>query len=176
MTDSEFDSRFSAFGPIEPPDHVVRDTLQAIARERARSRWGRVAVFAGGGMALAAALMLTVMAPTPQDRAPMQTRGIGTVLPTVEMKSLVRSNGEVSRLRTDTQYHAGDTVLFRVFVSEELDVSLRRNGKEIWAGHLAAGESDLPIGYQLEAGEEKATFTVEAGGVSQAIQVEAVSR
>ena len=116
------------------------------------------------------------MAPTPDVRSPMQTRGVGTVLPTVEVKSLVRSGGEVSRLRTDTRYHAGDTVLFRVFVSEEMDVTLRRNGSPIWSGHLAAGESDLPVGYQLEAGEGQATFTVEGGGVSQAVQMEAVAQ
>jgi hypothetical protein len=176
MTDHDLDTRFAGIGAIEPSDALVRDTLRAIAQERARSRWGRVAVFAGGGMALAAALLLTVTVPNVHERAPMQTRGIGSVLPTVEVKSLVRQGEQVSRLRTDTRYSAGDTVLFRVFVSEEMDVTLSRNGKTLWNGHVPAGESDLPVGYQLEAGEDAATFTVEGGGVAQAVHVGAVVR
>lgn len=176
MTDPEFDSRFSSLPPIDPPDRVVVATLQAIARERARSRWGRIAVVAGGAMAMAAALLIAVNVPAVGEPRSFTHRGIGDVLPTVDLRVVVKSGEEVSRLATGASYHAGDTLLFRVSTSEAMDLTLRRNTAVIWTGHVEAGDHDLPIGYALEAGEGAATFTVEGGGVSQAVAVEAVTR
>lgn len=177
MNDQELDSRFQALPALDPPDAVVRETLRALAQERARSRWGRVAVLSGGMMAMAAALLVAVWAPAKEQPIVFEPRGTGEVLPLLEVKGAVReADGEVSRLRAGAQYRAGDTLLFRVNVSEPMELTLLREGKIIWTGRVDAGEHDLPVGYALEAGEAAAVFTVEGAGVAQELRVEAVAR
>lgn len=176
MTDPEFDTRFSSLGGIEPPDHVVRDTLRAVAQERARARWGRISIFAGGGLALAAAAMIAVMAPQVQHAPVLVTRGVGDVIPSLDLRVAVKQGDQVSRFAAGEHYAAGATLVFRVSTSEAMDLVLSRDGATLWSGHVETGDTDLPVAYALEAGEGAATFAVSGAGARQEIHVEAVAR
>jgi len=177
VTDQEFDARFGDLGPIEPPELVVRRTVAAYQTERRRGAV-RVRVFAVGGMALMAALSLMVVSGPPDrgDPSTLVERGSGAVLPGVDVKVAVRhAAGTTERFATNQRYAAGDTLMFRVAATAPADLKLLREGVVLWAGHVNAGEVDLPVGYTLEAGEGAARFVVEGGAESITVYVPAVA-
>ena len=56
-----------------------------------------------------------------------------------------------------------------------MELALRRNGVALWTGTVPPGESDLPIGYTLEAGEAAAHFTLEGGALPADLYLPAVA-
>lgn len=165
MTDEAFDAQFAALTRIDPAPALVERTLSEVRRERARGAW-RVRALAATGMLMMAALTLLTLNAPPESgaAATMVERGSGGSSPAIEMKVAVRvKQGETVRFSTDRRYGAGDTLLFRVHAPAAMELSLRRNGVPVWTGSVPAGESDLPIGYTLEAGQAAAHFTLEGG-------------
>ncbi len=176
-SDDELDARFRELGPIDPPARVEQAVLTTYRAERQRgarrTRWWAV-----GGMAAMAALSLLVIAEPPArgDPAAMVERGAGEVRPTVELKVAVRLGaGTTERFAADRRYNAGDTLMFRVRTSAATTLTLTRAGVVVWSGPVPAGESDLPVGYQLEAGEGPAIFALTGGAEVLRLPVPAVS-
>jgi hypothetical protein len=66
--------------------------------------------------------------------------------------------------------------MFRVSLIQSANVSLSREGSVLWNGSLDAGEHDLPVGYQLEAGELAARFVVQAGPDTITVYLPAVDQ
>lgn len=177
MTDPEFDARFRELGPIEPPEALVRRTVAQYQRERAQGAW-RTRVIAGVGMAAMAALTLLVVEEPPArgDPAQLVERGAGDVLPVVELKVAVRTPaGVVERFAVNQRYDAGDTLMFRVHASAPVTLTLRRDGVPFWSGPVPAGESDLPVGYQLEAGQGPALLELVGGAQTLKLALPAVT-
>lgn len=177
MNDTELDLQLRELGGIEPPELVVRRTVAAYQAERRRSAV-RTRVFAVAGMGLMAAMSLFVVSGPPEkgDPATLVERGSGEVLPSVDVKVAVRrAGGTVERFATNQRYAAGDTLMFRVTASTPTSLRLLREGALLWSGPVPAGESDLPLGYTLEAGEAPARFVVEGGAESVTVYLPAVA-
>ena len=177
MTDEAFDAQFGALAPLDPAPVLIERTLGEVRRERSRGAWRVRAVAATGMLAMAALTLLTLNAP-PQSgtAATMVERGVGGASPAIEMKVAVQmKQGETLRCSTDRRYGAGDTLLFRVHAPAAMELALRRNGVALWTGTVPPGESDLPIGYTLEAGEAAAHFTLEGGALPADLYLPAVA-
>lgn len=155
-------SRIAEMVHLAPP--VVVDLAQrpTIAR--------RVWPLALGAVALAAGLLLAISAPPERaDPATLVPRGAGETVPTLGLRVAVNRNGAMERLAAGRAYHAGDTLVFRVTTSAPVEITVRRDDAVLFRGSVPAGDTDLPIGYALEAGEGPARFVVEGGGASDAI-------
>ncbi len=136
-------------------------------------RWAPVAA---GVFALAAGLLLAL--PTPAERgdpAQLVPRGAGERVPELGLRVAVRRGDAVERLSAGRSYRSGDTLVFRVTTQVPMDVTLRRNDTVLFRGPVPAGDTDLPVGYALEAGEGPARFVVEGGGASDAIELPGVT-
>jgi len=190
VTDAELDARFASL-PAQPPSaELCVRTLALVAAEREterlaaaiapraaeRSRTRRwVATLTGLG-AVAAALAAWPGAPEVADPAELVPKG-APAAPAVDLRAAVRRGGSVERYTPGARYAAGDTVYFRVHTSSPTTARLTRDGVEIWAGPLAGGEVDLPVGYALEPGEAAATFAIDtADGARAELRIEAVAR
>lgn len=187
MTDDELDRRFAALPPVEPPPEVQARVLAAVSdagtgelaplpSRRAPPR--RLWAVTVGVLGLAAAALLAV-GPTVPGRAEPESlvpRGDGPVLPSLALRVAVKRGAGVERLAAGHTYEAGDTLLFRVSASRPLDLVLRREGVVLFQGSVPAGDTDLPVGYALEAGERAARFVVEGGGASAAVEIAEVQR
>jgi hypothetical protein len=173
VTDEELDTRFAALRDVEPPAAVQRATLRAVADLRERPRRRLFLTFAVA-MAAGLALALRSGAPAVGDLARMTPRGAGESASAVDLRVAVRTSAGVSRLERDRAYAAGDTLLFRVYTSTPADVRLTRDGALLYAGAVPAGETDLPIGYTLEAGEGAAVFRLSAADAATELRIPAV--
>ncbi len=166
MTDAEFDRRFTGMQAIEPTPLVVARTLFAWGAARRRDAWAVRAIALTGMIAMAAATVLVVDVPAPPaGHSSMVQRGSGDAAVRVDLATFVRQGQSVERFAVGNGYHAGDTLLFRVAVAEPMTLSLYRDDALIWSGRVPAGESQLPLGYTLEAGQRAAVFRV-AGGTT----------
>ena len=191
MTDQELDTRFAGLADVPPPDALRVRTLALVAAERAQERtldaerppsgwfsrvrerrWTLLAVALGLVVINLSVFQPPSVAP-PQD---LQPKGAGDVVPHLDLRAAVKHGESVERLASGARYAAGDTVLFRVTTSIAATATLTRNGVPVWTGPIAAGESDLPVGYTLESGESAAHFEVrtEAGAIA-GLSVEAVA-
>lgn len=177
MTDPEFDARFRDLGPVEPPSRVADRTVAAWRGERRSAAW-RTRTFAVAGMAAMAALSLLVVQDPdrPSDPGQLVERGAGEQSPTVELKVAVTlADGQIERFAANRRYDAGDTLMFRIRTTTSTTLTLRRDGVVVWSGAVPVGESDLPVGYRLEAGESAAIFSIEGGAETLRFPVPAVS-
>ncbi|GDX79521.1 hypothetical protein LBMAG42_13320 [Deltaproteobacteria bacterium] len=177
MNDDAFDAQFTELGPVEPKPELSAHTLRAWRRERQAGAWRTRGIAVAGMLAMAALALLVVDAPEPQGTTEtMVERGTGPAAPNVVLKVVVRGPaGEVSRFATNQRYAAGNTLMFRVSTPIAAPLALRRNGALVWSGSVAAGETDLPLGYTLEAGEDAAHFTIEGGAEALDVYVPAVA-
>jgi hypothetical protein len=175
MDDATFDARFRSLGGIDPPELLSARTLDAWKRERARSAWITRALAAAGMAAMAAMALLLVQPPDPTATGPVLVqRGVGEALPALELKVAVRTSAGTVRFAPGERYHAGDTLHFRVLAAAPMDLVLQRNEATLWSGPVPAGESDLPIAYALDAGEQAAVFVVSGGPEALRVDVPAV--
>lgn len=175
MTDPELDARFDYMREMEPPPALQERTLALLRQERAREQRGRWALPAAGGLALAASALLLLRGPTATTAEPGQlvARGSSEISAQIGLKVAVRRAGGVERFQSGARYQPGDTLQFRVFSQDPGQVTLRRNGVVLYQGAVQAGETDLPVGYTLEAGEGASTFLVEVDGVFEQVEVPA---
>jgi hypothetical protein len=175
--DEAIDARFSSLGGVEPPPALAAGVLDAWRAERARDA-RRVRLFAGAGMIAMSALVLLVARDTPIIGVPehLVERGVGEVLPAVELAVVVESaSGESARLVPDQRYAAGCTLHFRVTSSAPTALRLSRDGVELWSGSVPAGSADLPVGYRLEQGEAAARFVLSGGAQTLTLYLPAVA-
>lgn len=194
MNDAELDARFRALGFPEPPPALAARTLAAVEVERGlestrlavgqppappplaarRPRWPLAVL----GVGLAAGLLFALPSPAPVGSpSELVPRGVGEAVATLDLRVAVRSAaGSTERLAAGVGYHPGDTLLFRVSTSAPMEVRLEREGVPLWAGPLPAGETDLPVGYTLDAGDTRASFVVRAGDVASAPVIVEVAR
>lgn len=191
MTDAELDARFAALAEVPPPPALAVRTLARVQAERDRERLVADPPAPGGWFArvrarrwaLVAALLGVVAFNLARFEAPevarpdaLVPRGSAEVPPTLDLRAAVRRGASVERFAVGARYAAGDTLLFRVTTPTATTVRLSRAGVLLWSGPVPAGESDLPVGYTLEAGEVAASFVVEADtGAHAVLAVEAVS-
>ncbi len=177
MNDDAFDAQFAELGAVEPRPELSSRTLQAWRRERQVGAWRTRAVAIAGMLAMAALAFFVVDSPEPHGTsASMVERGSGDSAPSVALKVVVRGlGGEVSRFAANQRYAAGNTLMFRVSTPAPAALTLRRNGVVVWSGEVGAGETDLPVGYTLEAGEAAAHFSVEGGAEALDVYVPAVA-
>ena len=157
---------------MRPPRTLTPVRTPARTPRARRSSWLRA-----GSVLAASALLAFRSAPAPVgDPADLVPRGVGaSPAATLEVRVAVKHDGRVDRLTDGRAYAAGDTLLFRVSAPEPVELTLRREQDLLWHGSVPAGESDLPVGYALEAGEGPARFVVEGGGASATISIPAVS-
>lgn len=177
MNDDAFDAQFADLGAVEPAPELSARTLQAWRRERHVGAWRTRGIAIAGMLAMAALALVAVDSPEPSGTAEsMIERGAGPSAPNVVLKVAVRSaGGEVSRFAANQRYAAGNTLMFRVSTPAAATLTLRRNGTLVWSGAVAAGETDLPMGYTLEAAETAAHFTIEGGAETLDVYVPAVA-
>lgn len=177
MNDDSFDAQFGALGGVEPAPDLAARTLDAWRRERRVGAWRTRGIAIVGMLAMAALTLLMVDSPDPRgSAATMVERGGGLSAPVVALKVVVRgADGEVARFAANRRYAPGDTLMFRVSTPTATPLTLRRNGVLVWSGNTGAGETDLPVGYTLEAGETAAHFTVEGGAEPLDVFVPAVA-
>jgi hypothetical protein len=194
VTDAELDLKLQALGPVEPPRGVQARVLTAVGvsdarvaaligpeplplrMPPARPRWRWPVAVASLAMAAAA---LYAVVPSPPERAQpdaLVPRGFGDIRPSLGLRVAVRSSGQVERLRPGQAYQPGDTLLFRVSSSVPVDIVLRRGDAVLYRGAVPAGDTDLPVGYTLEAGEAAAPFVVEGSGAEARFDMTAVPR
>lgn len=175
MTDREFDLRFAGLAEVPPPPALAARTLASVAAERVRApARGYHPVGAWRWSLLVAALALVVLnvwTAGPAPDAPVSgliPKGSGESASHLDLRAAVKHGESVERLVSGARYAVGDTVLFRVTTSIAATATLTRNGVTLWTGAIPAGESDLPVGYTLEAGEPAAQFdlTTAAGAVA----------
>jgi len=191
VTDAELDLQLRALGPIDPPRAVQARVLAAVGvpearvvallgpepvplRARSPRRW-QVAV---ATFALAAAALYAVLPSPPERAAPdsLVPRGVGELQPSLGLRVAVRSGVQVERFRPGSTYKAGDTLLFRVSSSVPATITLRRGAVELYRGTVPAGDTDLPVGYTLEAGEAAMPFVVEGAGVEARFDMPEIPR
>ncbi len=155
-------------GPAERPmpaeDRGSRPSPAVPHRARAIPR--RLAM-ALASVALAAAALLTLRTAPPAvgDPAALVARGNAERAPSLEVRVAVSRASGVERLRAGQAYSAGDTLVFRLSSSTACEVTLRREGELVFQGPVPAGDTDLPVGYTLEAGQGPARFVLEGAGV-----------
>ena len=191
MTDAELDARFGGLADVSPPDALATRTLALVAAERAREqtvdaerapsgwyarvrerRWTLLAVALG----LLTFNLATFDAPSVAPASDLQPKGAGDVVPLLDLRAAVKRGDSVERFAAGTRYAEGDTVIFRVYSSVATPATLTRNGAVLWSGALPAGESDLPVGYAFEAGEDAARFEVRTpAGAAATLTVAAVA-
>lgn len=147
---------------IAPP---ARLRPPRVRRPRAWVPW------AGAVMALAAALLLRVGAPSHGDPAQLVPRGVGAdarpEAAGLEVAVAVRpaAGGEAVRYDPAVPRGVGDTLYIELVAEAAGPVVMRRaDGPELWHGTVAAGRALLPVGYALEAGDSGARLVVEQGG------------
>ncbi|MDP2315407.1 MAG: hypothetical protein Q8P41_21090 [Pseudomonadota bacterium] len=204
MTDAELEELYAGLPPVEPPRELQLRVLTEVGVSGARiaeltgpggmrllpapppaalpavakpsSRW-RLSV-AVGALALAAAALLVVRTAPPEQADPdaLVPRGDGEVLPALQLRVAVKQGDHTERLALGRSYGAGDTLLFRVSASAPMDLVLRREGVVLYKGRVPAGDTDLPVGYALEAGEAATHFVVEGGGTSAVVELAEVRR
>jgi hypothetical protein len=197
VTDAELDRQLAALGGVEPPPELQRRILSevgvpaervaalveaprllslprpAVAPPRLARRWRPFVLI--GGLALAAASLLVVRAPTPvADPAALVPRGSTDIAATLALRVAVRQGDRVERLAVGQPYRAGDTLLFRVSSPGPADIELRRGDIVLYRGAIPAGDTDLPVGYTLEAGEGPARFVVAVSGAEAAVDLPGV--
>jgi hypothetical protein len=202
VTDAELDRSLAALGPIAPPVAVQASVLAAVgvsparmaqalaqpepprvvplpaplplAPRRPRARWPMLAA----GMALAAGILFFTLPapPTVGEPTAMVARGDGEIVPSLELRVAVRRGASVERLTMGQAYQAGDTLLFRVSAGAPMTLTLRRNDQVLFQGDVPAGDTDLRVGYTLEAGEPAARFVVEGGGARSTVELPGVPR
>lgn len=177
MKDEAFDAQFADLGAVEPTPELSARTLQAWRRERQVGAWRTRGIAIAGMLAMAALALVVVDTPEPRgSTGSMVERGAGPSAPNVVLKVAVRGpGGEVSRFAANRRYAAGNTLMFRVSTHTTAALTLRRNGALVWSGTVAVGETDLPMGYTLEAGENAAHFTIEGGAETLDVYVPAVA-
>jgi hypothetical protein len=158
---------------VVPLPTVLPTTAPTPTLARARRRWA----LAGALLALAAGGTLAMRAlPEPaSDPASLVPRGDGDVLPRLGLRVAVRRGTVVERLTAGRAYAPGDTLLFRVSAPTPLTLTLRRDDEVIFRGPVPAGDTDLPVGYALEAGQGAARFTIEGGGATASVSLPGVS-
>ncbi len=125
-------------------------------------RWVRRA---GLGVALGLGISGLFLVEPPVERgdpSQMVARGSGGVQARLTLEVVVRAGERSERLRAGEAYPAGTTLVFRVHSTAEAEVALSRNGEIFYRGRVGPGESALPMGYTLEAGEGAAVFEVRA--------------
>jgi hypothetical protein len=185
VTDHELDALLGGLEVRTPSVALQRAILEQVGVEdrridevvgqpRRARRWPWAI---GGALALAAAVILALrVAPEPTaDLAQLMQRGVGDPVTALSLRVAVRHGDTVERFAAGRVYHAGDTLIFRVSASETTEVTLRRGSSVLYTGRVGPGDTDLPVGYQLEAGEGPSRFTIEGGGSVEAIELPAVS-
>jgi hypothetical protein len=178
LTDQELDAQFAALRDVPPPEALTRDTHARVLAEIGPAPRRRVHRVALAVFAAAAALVLALLVPSapPQaDPAALVPKGAGEVVPTLDLRVAVRHGANTERFSAGSRYAAGDTLLFRVSASAPMTLRLSRNGADLWHGPVPSGDTDLPVGYTLEAGEGAATFVVEGEGARALLDVPAVT-
>ena len=173
---SSRDERGNPGSPLpaaEDGRQAKRPSAEIVAFPRARRIWaavGTVAALAAG------ALLLVGWEPERVgDPSALVARGVGEVTPTVALRVAVERGGRTERLSTGTTYSAGDTLIFRVSSSVAGPIELRRDDVVLYRGTVSAGDTDLRVGYTLEAGEAAARFVLEAGGARDVVEIPAVN-
>ncbi|MFZ5478396.1 MAG: hypothetical protein ACOZNI_16630 [Myxococcota bacterium] len=164
MTDEELDARFRALGPVEPPEVLARATLAAVRRERMRPRLRLV--YAGAvALAVAASALLFVRAePERGDPATMVPRGAAG--PNVRLDAMIRCGDKGMPVLMAVPPRPGQTLVLNVVADVPADVTIARDGVEIWRGPVDAGTTWVPKGWKFEPGEGVSRWTVSAGDAS----------
>lgn len=180
MNDAELDALFKALPEPEPSAALEQQVLHNYARlvapppplaPKNRHWWGM-------GLATASLTALFYLLPDAPlsvgDPSQMLARGIGGETASLHLDAAVQIAGQEQRLSVGTAYPAGTTVIFRVSTDRSLPYTLARNGQIFAQGTLSPGETVLPTGYMLEAGEGAAHFVLQTPVGSAELQIPAV--
>ena len=113
------DALARALPAIPVPQDLVELTTGAMAREIHPRVRRRPAVWAGGALALAAAVLLFFRGPADEvgDADQMFEKGNGVTLPTLDLRIAVVRGGAVERFNRDREYAPGDQLQFRATAS-----------------------------------------------------------
>jgi hypothetical protein len=176
MNDAELDALFRELPPPSVPaglDEKVLQGYRRIRREEQFRRWSAPA------FALAAAGIAAVyLAPAPLpvgDPSQMVARGVGERAAVLRLEMAVQQGGASERLVPGKAYPAGSTLIFKVSADEAGHWVLRRNGVVLGEGELQAGDTQLPVGYAMEAGEGPAVYEVRTEHAATEVQIPAVA-
>lgn len=144
---------------------------------RSKAPTARLWAAFGLAAALAASAALAVRSGTDRVADPSQlvARGAGEVTQSLSLRVAVRRGATTERLAVGSAYSAGDTLIFRVSSSVAGPIVLRRDDEILYRGSIPAGDSDLPVGYTLEAGQGAARFVVEGGDVRDLVEIPRVA-
>lgn len=163
----------------DAPEAVQQAVLSTVASpvparapsfEPANAPWRWVGLVAVAALALVV-VTPRLLAPGPGDLSQMTARGSDELRAEVDLAMAVqRGDGTLERFDRGAVYEAGDTLLFRYATNADTQVALLRvDGRGAALLHQAdvpAGQGDLvmtgglPLGYELEQGEESGVFAL----------------
>lgn len=178
MNDAELDALFKALPEPAPSAALEQQVLQNYARLVAPPPAPKNRHWWGMGLATASLTTLFFLLPDAPlsvgDPSKMLARGIGDETANLHLDAAVQIAGQEQRLSIGTAYPAGTTLIFRVSTDRSLPYTLSRNGQVFAQGNLASGETVLPTGYMLEAGEDAAHFVLQTPVGRAELQIPAV--
>ncbi len=154
------DALARALPPMAVPPDLVDATTAAMDREIDRSarRPSRAVWGLGGGLALAAALLLFFRGPGVEvgDGDQMVERGNGTSLPEIDLRIAVVRGGSVERFNRDRAYAPGDRLQFRATTSPASSIAIFHVGPGAPVARVDGGGGDAA--WEIEPTDEGAIF------------------